>query len=206
MKLRTDSNPLLTGVLALGGWALTALGIWMFRKEIGHWDGRATAAAVILVLFGSPFGVVCTLIVVFGNAFVHVDVRAGTVKFVQLGRVKWTAPLGELGALAIHQRGQLFHLVVEGRSGYLMTATSRDAVRTRMHLIEALQAQSAIRKILALTVEGSEFRGAPDILPQAKQTVPDAAKLRTAVSALRKDADADVRSRADELWKALERG
>lgn len=205
VKLRTDSDPLLTGLLALAGWALTALGIWMFWMEIGHWDGRTTAAAVMLVLFGSPFGVVCTLIVIYGNAFLKIDVRAGTAKFVQAGRAKWTVPLSDL-ALSIHQRGQLFHLETAGRGGKLFTATTREAVRERMHLIERLQAQSAIRKILALTVEGAEFRGAPDILSQARQVVPDGATLRAAVSALREDADVDVRTRADELWKALDRG
>ena len=205
-KLDTGRLGPFVRVAAIAGTLATALGVWLLWRQIGMWSFRPTARAITLIAVASPFGLMGLLILAKGDAYLKIDVRAGSARLVQLGKVQWSTPLGAFGALAVRPNGRRFDLVAEGTGTVLFTGADRGVVHERKQLIGGLVAQSAVRAILATTVEGGEFRGAPEIVTQARQAVPDAAMLKAAVAALRDDADADVRTRAEQLGKALERG
>ena len=201
--------------MAIAGWTATVFGILIFRAEIGHWDGRSTAAAVILFLFGGPIALLSTILMIWGKTFLDVDPAAGTARFVNLGKVAWQVPLRELSDLSIlekdmsglrNRRFVWFELRVAGREETLFTSSNRERVEERCALLERLVASSAIRSILAMTMIGDgALRDAPDVVMQAKQAVRDPARLAQVLIGLSLDDDPEIRTRAIELQKAIER-
>src|SRR5439155_6580016 len=102
---------------------------------IGTWAFRPTARAVTLIAIASPFGLIGTLLLVVGDAFLKIDVRAGTARLVQFRQVKWSMTLDALGALSVRPRGRRFAVVAQGTDSVLFTAADRGTASTRMHLI-----------------------------------------------------------------------
>lgn len=214
MKLRTSHSNGPTIVTAI--LSLSVAYVCYLDGEDGH---ERSGYVWIGLILGTLIGLLTTIWALWGGEFLVVDIPGAMAEFrSRFGDKPVSLPLASLGDLHIEvikdrNRGKgdkmdRYILRAPGLPNMELYDTFKRArVEARKTLIEHLVAAAAIRPILEVAHgEGAAFRAGPDVLPRARELVPDVARLRGGCEALANDSDRHVRDNASALRTALDSG